>query len=297
MYYYNRLLDTLKKENTIRARFANIINPYSLYYLCDHYYGNEIELEKIPIPDDKHNLLKTRDRKCIRAFDIIHVQVNFISEFCDTILSKLDKPVVLSTGQWRYPQLHIGDLAENILNHPNVVLWISQNPIYVDHPKYIAFPFGILDSNLECYSNILLSENSICKDRNIVHLPLDMYTNSCRSKLPHLEYMYAKDFYAQMAVSKFILSPIGDRDDCYRHYEAIGLGTIPISNLNKALYSQIFGKNMYYCDIDEMVDILKTNHVNTQYTEPNKDLICFEYYLQDIKLKIDTIKRKLLNPS
>ena len=80
-----------------------------------------------------------------------------------------------------------------------------------------------------------------------------------------------------MSAGKFILSPIGDRDDCYRHYEAIGLGTIPVSNVN-SFYKNIFSGNMIYNNIDEMVNMLDTGSTNCVYEEPNKDLICFEYY-------------------
>ena len=92
-----------------------------------------------------------------------------------------------------------------------------------------------------------------------------------------------------MQEARYIISPIGDRDDCYRHYEAIGLGTIPIANVNK-LYESIFEKNMYYCEIDDMVDILNTNHINHEYSEPNKDLICFDYYKEKLQKKIESIK-------
>ena len=43
------------------------------------------------------------------------------------------------------------------------------------------------------------------------------------------------------------LGSIGDRDDCFRHYEAIGLNTIPVSNIG-FLYKRIFGDNMLYLD-------------------------------------------------
>lgn len=85
-----------------------------------------------------------------------------------------------------------------------------------------------------------------------------------------------------MAEGKFILSPIGDRDDCYRHYEAIGVGTIPVSNINP-FYKNIFSNNMIYTNIDEMVNMIDKESINYIYQEPNKDLICFEYYIRHIR--------------
>lgn len=36
------------------------------------------------------------------------------------------------------------------------------------------------------------------------------------------------DYYRAMASTEYVLSPNGDRPDCYRHYEALLLGAIPI---------------------------------------------------------------------
>lgn len=73
--------------------FSTIINPFSLYYLCDHYYGDEIEKYNflIPITINKNNLIKNKDLSKIKEGDIIHCQVNFFSEFCNEILDKIEK--------------------------------------------------------------------------------------------------------------------------------------------------------------------------------------------------------------
>lgn len=49
-------------------------------------------------------------------------------------------------------------------------------------------------------------------------------------KLPNDEY------YDMIATSRFMYSPNGDRPECYRHYEAIAFGTIPITELDQELY-------------------------------------------------------------
>lgn len=289
--YFNNLIELLKKNNTTEERLKNIINPFSLYYLCNHYYGNEIKTYNISIPLNKNNLLVNNNISLIKDFDIIHVQVDLFSNFCNNVLTKINKKIILTTGQWQLPQIKKNDLTEKVLNNENVLLWISQNPIYDNNynSKYIAFPYGIAHYNLEDYSKILLTDNNT-KTIDIINLPINNKTNICREKLPKLKNISPENFYLEMMKSKFIISPIGDRDDCYRHYEAIGLGTIPISNVNP-LYKNIFGSNMYYCDIDEMLKILSQNKVNHTYTEPNKDLICFEYYKNNIMNMIKLLEK------
>jgi hypothetical protein len=57
--------------------------------------------------------------------------------------------------------------------------------------------------------------------------------------------MPSSQYYDLIAASKYVVSPAGDRPDTYRHYECIGLGSIPIANINETLYS-FFGKNMMF---------------------------------------------------
>jgi len=53
----------------------------------------------------------------------------------------------------------------------------------------------------------------------------------------------------------------------------------------------IFTTNMIYANIDEMVNMLNNGSVNYNYEEPNKDLICFEYY----KNKVYTLLKDTKN--
>lgn len=284
---YSELLESLSKENTLEKRTSKIINPFSLYYLCDHFLGDEIKQFNIFIPKVKNDILVTRNIN-FNDFDIVHCQVNFLERFYNNILTKINKKIILTTGQWQLPQVNKSSLTDLILNHPNIILWISQNPIYENNSKYLPFPYGICYESLETYSNILLQNSNSIKSKRIINLPMGK-THMCRNRLPILKPIPSQYFYSFMANAHFILSPIGDRDDCYRHYEAIGLGTIPISNVNEK-YKNIFGNSMYYCDIDEMVNILKTGSLNCEYIEPDRNLICFDYYAANVRKIINNIK-------
>ena len=275
--YYEQLIKHLHESNSFNKCISTIINPFSLYYLCDHYYGTEIKEYEIPIPNDKNDLLQNTDLSKIKDGDIIHCQINYFSKFCNEILDKIDSKFILSTGQWHLPQIHKNELTEMVLQHKNVILWISQNPIYDNNEKYMAFPYGIPHYNIIEYSKCLINKQTVQKNKELIYLPINNGTNPCRARLPFMHGLSASEYYKNMEDGRFILSPIGDRDDCYRHYEAIGLGTIPISNVN-CFYKKIFTTNMIYANIDEMVNMLNNGSVNYNYEEPNKDLICFEYY-------------------
>jgi hypothetical protein len=284
--YFDKLIETLQVNNTEETRLKQIINPFTLYFICNHYYGDEPKRFGIKIPDDKNDILTSNNLNLIKDYDIIHCEVSYFESFCKKILCNINKKIILTTGQWQLPQIKKSIYTEQVINNKNVVLWISQNPIYENSDKYIAFPYGIAHHMLEAYSNILLKQN-IVKSKEIINLPINNNTNECRKKLPVQSPLSPQDFYTKMAEAKFVISPIGDRDDCYRHYEAIGLETVPISNVDY-LYNNIFGKNMYYTDIDTMVELSKTSH-KLKYNKPTKDLICSKYHIDNIKKIIQHI--------
>ena len=260
-----------------------IVHPFSLYLICNHYYGNEFNyhggnLKSLVGLESKNDILRSNDVECVKENDIIHVQVNYFAKFVDTILPRLKVRFVLSTGQWHKPQIHKNTLTDGLLNDSRIIAWISQNPIY-KHPKYIAFPYGIRLSNLESYKSALLFQPP--KTEKLVSLFIDRSTNACRKALPLSPDCVSTspdEFYRKVSGAEFILSPIGDRMDCYRHYEAIGLGTTPISNVT-TLYTQIFEESMIYMTIDAMAT---TDASTCGVSNPDRNLICFDYHLNRI---------------
>ena len=273
--YFSKLLENIKKDNNRNNLFMNIINPFSMYLMCNHYIGSEMNRISTKMSFYKNNLLNTNNVSIIRDYDLLLVESSYFDIFIVNFLPRINKKIILLTGQWEWPQVYKSEKTDYVLNHPNILLWISQNPIYQDHPKYMPFPYGICHYNLINYAEQLLLENN--KTKGIEYLPINNGTNPCRSKLPNLEAMKSEEFYKKMGEAEFLLSPIGDRDDCYRHYECIGLGTIPISNIGET-YKPIFNENMYYCDIDKMVTILDTGVIDCSYSMPNRDLICYDYH-------------------
>jgi hypothetical protein len=100
-------------------------------------------------------------------------------------------------------------------------------------------------------------------------------------------------FYRSLSLSKYVLSPEGDRPDCYRHYECIGLGAIPISNIDQFLYKDIFGDSMLFAPaVSKMVSMYEFQHIERGDVAglPNRDLIVFDYWKDQLIIKLSTIK-------
>ena len=88
--------------------------------------------------------------------------------------------------------------------------------------------------------------------------------------------------------SKFTISTAGDREDCYRHYESILTGCVPVTNICKPLYEQIFGDSMVYLKDDDLVDIVKNkqNEPNLIYRKPNQDIVLLQYWKDNVQRRM-----------
>ena len=58
-------------------------------------------------------------------------------------------------------------------------------------------------------------------------------------------------YYQKLTEVEFVISPAGDRADCHRHLEAIGLGARPICNC-PAHFRHLFGDLMVFSDVEHM---------------------------------------------
>jgi len=97
------------------------------------------------------------------------------------------------------------------------------------------------------------------------------------------------EFLRNILNAEFVISTSGDRDDCYRHYECIGLKAIPVSNINDG-YKDIFGDSMIYSNAEEMISMVNTNIVNYNYKKPNIDILKISYWVCKIDQKIKLLK-------
>jgi hypothetical protein len=105
-------------------------------------------------------------------------------------------------------------------------------------------------------------------------------SNPDRALLPQGKKLPSKIYYKTMHESKYIISPDGDRPECYRHYEAIGLGTMPITQLHPHLYRHLSGNvvfNETKWNMTELEMKLPTN------PNVNRRLLYEEYWMEYVE--------------
>jgi len=300
-------------ESVINSDNLNVledfVTPITPYFICNHFIATEINSYDYKyicyeLPLKSNDLLKNKNYDDIKNLDIIQVQVEQFDFFHDEILPIIvnkNIKVIIITSQWHLPQITRNDKTDNILNSKNILLWISQNPVYENNEKYMAFPYGILHHKIDDYITFVKSRNTnidknvkILNQSSVVHghLPDNhirkVYDIFGINSGPKLNYM---DFLNNIAMSEFVISTTGDREDCYRHYECIGLNSIPVSNISKP-YTAIFEDNMIYSTPEEMVDMVNNKTVHHHYNPPNRDILTTAYWLDKINERTTRVLSK-----
>ena len=253
------------------------ITPLMGYTFCDHYYGTEVDTFNLKVKGT--DLMRNR-KPVIRPYDIFYCEIRFLKQFIYSFLDTLTQPFILVTGAYHVDNTYDMPIYAGILlKNPYLHMWYSQNPIIqTNDPRYKAIGYGLDPYRIDAYVQQLLNENLVNKRDIVGHFYVSP-THPCRSNLPYKKPMPESIFYETLEQFKFILSPIGDRNDCFRHWEAIGFGSIPICNIEYPKYKEIFGDNMIYASIAEMNDLLeKGDQHGLIYKPPNKDILTVEYW-------------------
>ena len=285
-----------------------LITPITPYFLCDHFVSTEVHKSsnkfiEVYLLLKANDLFENKNYNDIKNFDIIQVQVDYFDFFYYEILPIINKrniKVILITSQWHFSQINQNDKTDDVLNDDNILLWISQNPIYVNNPKYMAFPYGICHTKVNKYVDFIKSNNvNNAKKNKIVNQYVNytnhlLLSNHIRKRYDILgkntgkERLSYTDFLTNILNSEFVISTSGDRDDCHRHYECIGLNSIPVSNINGG-YKDIFKENMLYSNAEEMIDMVNSSVVNYEYKIPDRNILTIAYWELKIKQKINSL--------
>ena len=213
------------------------------------------------------------------------------NSFATEILPLIRPKILLFTHRWCLPEVHkshLTDLGSITLQR---VALVCAEPCVVEDGKYSAFPNGIESGNLRAFGDALLAYHQGSKKKNatIEHLHVS-------STLPSRQKLIAKraqmgggffqvqEFYEKVSASRFLISPHGDRPDCHRHWEAIGLGAIPVSNIDPLLYGPLFGNDMMYVnDADKMIELLDDpSKLDSRYHAPQSQQMLTRYWTKEV---------------
>jgi FkbM family methyltransferase len=230
----------------------------------------------------------------IQSYDTIYVNTKGLTDFVETILPSITSPIVLLVGQHRHViQLIPTETEATLLNSSCIVKLFSQNLGYHFrqplHPKLAPWPYGILPHHwpLEFLSKAfwrLQNDTNHRKTKGIMHGYLGK-TNAKRENIPSGPKLNYTEYYDEIARHRFILSPDGDRPECFRMFEAIGLGTVPITELPSDLYRHLQPAPVLYETSDwNISDTQAMERLGaTHFLTVNRLLVLEEYWLDYVQ--------------
>lgn len=306
---YSRDLDDVLQMLKQRQRLTEpqsmlpfIVNPFSPVLLCDWHYnngnpdncgGDTVLNEIVTYPLNISNAGK------VKACESICVDATAFDSFATEVLPLISAKILLFTHRWCLPQVHKSHLTDLVRSHPSVSHWFAQNPVYVEDGKYSAFPYGIETGKLRAFGDAFLAYHQGSKPKNTtIELLHVSSTHPSRQKLITKRaetgggIFQVQEFYGKVATTRFLISPHGDRPDCYRHWEAIGLGAIPVSNIDPLLYGPLFGNDMMYVgEPDKIIELLDDpSKLDSRYHAPRSQRVLTRYWTK----KVDEEQRQCI---
>jgi hypothetical protein len=199
----------------------------------------------------------------LQSGDSLFVQLHRLHYFVDTILPQLNVSIVLFSTSWtgniwstpaNVQESQLRDrLAEALVSSDKIAHMFLTNPPYV-HPKMSGIPLGLkLKKNWnkrrlqftqyvdEYWKFLLTVTEADVQKRNGVYMGYLDKTHPTRQGLPNGKKVPFSTYLQHMSEHEYVLSPRGVKPDCYRNWEAIGLGVVPVTNTNRTLHGYTQG--------------------------------------------------------
>lgn len=234
---------------------------------------------------DETNLY-TFDPQLVKPGEIVFLNTVFIFHFARVIHQQIASPYILLSHN---SDIAVPDYHVDMLEDPKLIAWFSPNIMIPNHPKLHVIPLGV---NNGCYNRTQPLSDAIELRR--AARPLKAYLNFQPGNNPVLRnYVWrllcdksfcvvAQDrsyeqYLSDMKGCTFVISPAGFGIDCYRHWEALLVGCIPI---------------MKHSTIDKVFDDLPVILVH-DWSIVTEQLIMLEY--EKMRYKRFNYKKLLIN--
>jgi hypothetical protein len=223
----------------------------------------------------------------VQKYDSIYVPIVKLEHFVNKTLPYIQNKFVLLSGQNSLPPESIPRrVYDVIIQHSFIVKWFLQNlPIHANDPhapKLVPFPYGVHPTQPAA----LLAEmkKNITKN-NFIYLSWFRKSNNmdARRDIPNGEQVDTDEYLLRMHQSSYVLSPDGDRPECHRHYEAIALGTMPITSLDPHLYRHLKGNVVFD---EHQWNLTELEARLPRKPEVNQRLIFEEYWMEYVEREV-----------
>ena len=280
-----KVFPSRRRKKVLQAA-STLVTPYSGFMLSEYYLSREIDEFGLVWLNPKSKRLKRSFPSSTLIGGIIYCQVDQLEEFVKLFLPKIIKPYVLITGKCNLPPLEDSDYVQEILSHPKLLGWFSQNQIF-EHLEIMPFPYGVDLENSPCVMEHV--NNRTGKKSDSVLTPFARIHDHLKGRIRAdreflISFMEPKkplnDYLKDLDDNKWIVSPAGDRPDTFRHWESLALGSIPISVLPKN-FENLFEDSLL---IVENFDFLEEGLVPVNDCVHNDELVLLSFWKRKVEV-------------
>lgn len=304
---YQSFKELLPPRNASRIDlFRSFVTPLWPYFVCNYYIGNELEHGAASLVNGIQlavQLTSPSDAAAkLQAYDLLYVSVLHFEEFASLYLPIIEKNFFLMTGRMMLPQLYVSPSTHLVVESPKVAHWFMQNMKY-RHEKVSPIPYGLHPKSLRDVLELMHDSNQNFK-RGGARLLSMTETHPSRHQLIEIcaqssncTHLQRLDYLKAIESAFFVISPIGDRPDCYRHWESIAFGAIPICNC-PPIFDTMFQKNMIVAkDTVELLSYLNLSDdaIQRLYKPPDRSIVLSIYWenkITDIKKRFAVASEK-----
>lgn len=219
----------------------DIISNERMIRLGDWVWAGSLEKFRVRILN-RFNILNFSNNNVLKKGDIITVRTNFLPDFFK-FLNKIKEPIILITN---YSDKTVDNTFKYIADHHKIYHWFAINCI-LEHPKVTKIPLG-LGASHNSFGNLnLLYQKIIFKKSNPTRKILINYkVDKLRPLRNPISYCLTNQgfnnsyglpiekYWDSIVNHEYVLSPPGCGIDCYRVWETLYLGRIPVVIKNSA---------------------------------------------------------------
>ncbi|MBI5274763.1 MAG: hypothetical protein HY860_06915 [Chlamydiales bacterium] len=288
----NSLFPKIKNENLEEI----FVQRWTWMNICDFAYANHSD-------GAAHNFKNATpfEPEQVPEGSVIFATAYSIDSFFEEIHPRIKNPYILVT-------LYHGPTMRDLkyINDPKLIAWFANcNRDAILFPKCTIIPLGILrDENIFFQRkkiNLYFEQLKTKPKTNLLYMNFTVHPGrydgrgAIHDRFASMSYVTAsnpkpfRDYMEEMANHKFVLSPWGDMLDCYRHWEALLVGAIPIVK-SSALDGLCQGLPILI--VDDWSDVTE-DFLNAKYQEiKNKKYDMRKLYMKYWVEKIEEAKRQ-----
>lgn len=243
---------------------------------------------------------KRCDPNKVKPGSIVYLAGEVRIEYFNKIHPKIKHPYIMIYAA--------GGLYGSILDDPKIVHFFclgGDGPLKNNHPKYSYIPIGICSIKGSLPTASQISSLRSIKKEKLAYMNFTIQNNR-EARMPVYNALKFKPwvtkaakkpfhtYLEEMAQHKFIISPPGDVQDCYRHWEAILVGSIPIMWRSPRNDFHEFFEGLPVLIINDWSEVTEA-FLNRKY----KEIASQEYNLEKLYLqywidRINEIRRLLI---